>query len=277
MYFCRSHPGDQFPVYLTSMSFIFSKKGSFLGVAIILLILFTGRAASLAQEKQPDATEAFQQVFRATQEALKHDPLIQNGIYYSYPYYNALGHPFLDTKEFGTGSVEFRGKHYDGLSINYDLFNQHIILSWESEGILQMSLLEPQFVSGFQLKGKQFIKAEYQAGEPEFFQLISETPRVSCYYSWYKERREVRDSGNRSIYSFSDQKNRRYLLLDGELYRYKSNKSILKLFPEAARDQLRFYIQENQLQVMEGSDQDMESFIVYCSGILDQTTKQGGE
>ena len=211
------------------------------------------------------------------QEVLKHDPLILNGVYYSYPYYNALGHPFLDTKEFETGSVEFRGKTYDGLSINYELFNQQLILSWESEGILQMSLLAPKFLSGFQLKGKQFIVTENQDGESEFFQLISETPRVSCYYSWYKERREVRDSGNRSIFSFSDQKSRRYLLLDGQLFRYKSNKSLIKLFPETTRDQLKSYLQENQLQVMESSDQDMESFVIYCSGILDQTTKRVGE
>ena len=36
------------------MSFLLSKKGSLLGVAIILLILFTGRAGCLAQEKQPE-------------------------------------------------------------------------------------------------------------------------------------------------------------------------------------------------------------------------------
>jgi hypothetical protein len=249
----------------------------FPGRVIILLIMFTGWTDCLAQDKAQDASKAHLRIYEAAQESLKHDPLIQNGVYYSYPYYNATGHPFLDQKEFDTGSVDFRGKHYGGLSINYDLFNQLIILSWESEGILQMSLLAPEFVSGFRLKGKHFIKIKGpdQDRAPVFYQLVSETPGVSCYYSWYKERREVRDSGNRSIFSFSDQKSRRYLRLDGQLSRYKSNKSFIKLFPEASRNLLKDYLHENRLQVMESSDQAMEDLIEYCNGILEELANGG--
>lgn len=252
------------------------KINLFSGRALILLIMFTGWTACLAQEEHADASDAYLQIYEAAQEALTDDPLIQNGVYYSYPYYNAIGHPFLDRKEFETASVDFRGKNYSGLSLNYDLFNQLIILSWESEGILQMSLLAPDFVSGFRLKGKHFVKADIQEGEAVFFQLVSETPRVSCYYSWYKERREIRDSGNRSIYSFSDQKSRRYLRLDGQFSRYKSNKSFIKLFPEAVRPQLKTYLHETRLQVMESNDQAMEELIAYCNGILEQLAKGGG-
>jgi hypothetical protein len=258
------------------MNFTQVKNSSFSGRFISILIIITGWTTCLAQEDHPEASESYAQVYDATLDALMPDPLIQNGIYYSYPYYNALGHPFLDQKEFDIGSLDFKGKHYKGLSLNYDLFNGLVILSWESEGMLQMCLLAPEFVSGFSVKGKHFVKPDIQEGKAEFLQLVSETPRVSCYYDWYKERREVRDSGNRSTYSFSDQKSRRYLLLDGELYRYKSNKSFTKLFPETSRDFLKTYLHENRLQVMESNDEAMEDLIRYCNGVLEQLANRGG-
>ncbi len=228
----------------------------------------------MGQGSQGNASDMYIQVYEATQSALSQDPVIQNGIYYTYPYYNAIGHPFLGQKEFETGSVVFREKSYTDLSINFDLFNQQLILSREFDGVLQMNLMATQFVSGFYLKGKQFIKADFQGGIPEYYQVISETSNISCYYSWYKERREVRDSGNRSIYSFSDQKSKRYLYLGGQLTRYKNNKSFLKVFPDTPRSLIKNYLQENQLQVLEASDQEMLSLIGYCDRVLNQESNQ---
>lgn len=248
--------------------------GSILKGSIIYIVLIVSWTASMGQDSQGDASDIYLQVYEATQSALRQDPVIQNGIYYTYPYYNAIGHPFLGQKEFETGSVIFREKSYKELSINYDLFNQQLILSRELDGVLQMNLMATQFVSGFYLKGKQFTKADFIGGDTEFFQVISETGTISCYYSWYKERREVRDSGNRSIYSFSDQRSKRYLYLGGQLTRYKNNKSFLKIFPDASRALIKDYLQENHLLVLEASDQAMLSLIGYCDRVLNQVSNQ---
>jgi hypothetical protein len=243
----------------------------------MILFLFAAGINGLGQDENAGDPGAYQEVFMAAQAAVEHDPFIRNGIYYTYPYYNAQGHPFLDTKEFGTGSAHFRGKYYDGLSINYDLFNQLVILSWEYDGVLQMSLLAPEFLEGFQLKDKLFVKADMGDGSAAFFQVVSRAPGVACYHAWYKERREIRDSGNRSIYSFSEQKRRNYLLVEGRLQRYKSNRSFVKLFPEAARDPMRSYIIDAQIDVMDCSNPDMERLISYASTLLEQNREAGGE
>jgi len=259
------------------MNFSLIKNGSIIGGVIISIFLHTAWTDCLAQDEQSDAAGIYLRVYEATQHALLQDPVIQNGVYYSYPYYNANGHPFLGQKEFASGSVIFRGKLYEDLSINYDLFNQQVILSREYDGVLQMNLLASQFLSGFYLKGKQFILADFQTGAPEYYQVVAEAGTISCYYSWYKERREIHDSGNRSIYSFSEQKNKRYLLLEGQLYRYKNNKSFTKIFPDASRAMIKAYLQEYQLMVMEASDLTMESLIEYCDRIVIQDSNQGGE
>lgn len=244
-------------------------------IFVIFLITVWAPAPCEAQESQQDNALLYTQVYEATRKAMLHDPLIQNGVLYTYPYYNADGHPFLGQKEFAGGSVVFREKTYEGLSLNYDLFNQLLILSREYQGVLQMNLLEPEFVSGFQLKGKSFIHAAFDGETPGFFQLISEQQKISCYYAWYKDRREVHDSGNRSIYSFSGEKSKRYLLQEGQLQRYKSNKTFVKLFPDEARDQIKEYMQENRTLVMEANDLVMNQLIEYCNRILHQLSNRG--
>jgi hypothetical protein len=241
------------------------------------MIVFTGQSNCQAQAGEPGVAEAYQDIYAVTAEAFKDDPLIRNGVYYSYPYYNAQGHPFLFDKDFENGSVDFRGKHYDGLSINYELFNQQLILSWEADGMLQMSLLDPQFVSGFELKDLQFIKAETEEGLQGYFQVVAATSRISCYYGWYKDRRELHDSGNRSIFSFSEPKSRRYLYLEGQYQRYKSNKTFIRILPEEARNRVKAYVQTNSLQVMEASNEEMGKLINHCNEILEQADEEGME
>ena len=275
MYFCRSPGETVFLALVFAMTVLHKKRSSFIGGALIILILFTGINTCLAQTGRSGMAEVYREIYNSTLEALNDDPLIQNGVYYSYPYYSAQGHPFMFDKEFESGSVEFRGKHYEGLSINYELFNQQLILSWEVEGMLQMSLLDPNFVSGFELNGQQFVKAESEEGVPAYYQVISSKSLISCYYGWYKDRREIRDSGNRSIFSFSERKSRRYLYLEGQLLRYKSNKSFLKILPEEARDQVKAFMQSNSLLVMEAGEEEISRLVSFCNEILLQKTGEG--
>ena len=248
-----------------------------MGRVIYAILLISVWTPCWTQESQSEKEELYLQVYEAVQTASLDDPFIQNGEYYTYPYYNANGHPFLGTKEFETGSVVFRGKTYEGLSLNYDLFNQQLILSREQNGVLQMNLLAPEFVSGFILKGKQFRKLASNGEAPAFYQLISENGGISCYYSLFKDRREIRDSGNRSIYSFSEQKSRRYLLLDKQLHRYKSNKTFLKIFPDKSRAQIKEYLKENRINVMEADNQLMMRLTDYCDKVLNQMENQRGD
>jgi len=251
------------------MNLFKSETGSVFGGVLIVILLIAVLAPCEGQESQQNNAVSYSQIYEATQKALLQDPLIQNGVYYTYPYYNAEGHPFLGQKEFETGSIVFREKVYKGLSLNYDLFNHLIILSREYEGVLQMNLLDPEFVSRFQLKGKSFIHAGFDGGAAAFYQVISEAGSISCYYVWYKDRREIRDSGNRSIYSFSEEKSRRYLLLEGKLYRYKSNKTFVKLFPDSSRAGVKNYLQENRILVMEATDQVMSQLVQHCNELLE--------
>ena len=53
-------------------------------------------------------------------------------------------------------------------------------------------------------------------------------------------------------------------------------REFLKIFPEKAREQLKDYMQENRMQVMEVDDEAMAGLIVYCDSIMNLLANQGG-
>jgi len=231
----------------------------------------------IAQSAEPDDARVYFEIHDATERALASDALLQNGLYYAYPYFNAVGHPFLGDGEFGTGSVVFREKSYEGITINYDIFNQQIILSRKLDEMLQMNLLANEFISGFSFQGKHFIKASFEGESSPFFQIISQNPYISCYYSWYKERHEALDSRNRQILSFSEQKSKHYLLLDGKLLRYNNNRAFVRLLPDAAKVEIKKYLKVNKVLVNDANEEVMRSLIEYCNTMLGISLNQKGE
>jgi hypothetical protein len=241
-----------------------------LGGVVISIFLISVWLPCKAQYDEPDHDNEYVKIYEATRSSLLNDPFLQNGIYYSYPYYNAVGHPFLGDGEFESGNVIFRGRRFEGITINYDLFNQQIILSRKSDEILQMNLLANEFITEFTFKGKRFIKFSLQGEFSPFFQVVSETPKIACYYLWYKERRELLDAGNQRIYSFSEQKSKHYLILNGKPFRYKNNRTFVQLLPDPARGEIKDFMKENRIFVEEANDQLMQLLIEHCNNILEQ-------
>ncbi len=241
----------------------------------ILSIAFCSSA--WAQSRELALDREYLEIYQATEKVLENDPFLQNGIYYAYPYYSALGSPFLGDGEFEPGTVIFREKSYEGIRINYDIFNQQIILLRKTGEMLVMNLMANEFISGFSFKGKSFIRASFPGESAPFYQVISECKNVACYYIWYKERRELLDAGKQRIYSFSEEKSRHYLYMDGMLTQYKNNRSFIQLLPDEARDEIKAYLKENRVVVKEASDREMLALIEYCNSILDRDSKLGGE
>ena len=216
----------------------------------------------------------FQSVYEAAGELLEVDPILQNGFFYTYPYYNAKGHPFLDTKEFTTGELIFRDKPYAGVSLNYDVFNQQVILGRQAGEVQHMYLLPNEFISGFSMHGKLF-RVRSPGGQPaRFFQVVAETGTVSCYYSWYKNRLESREEGNYAVFSFSEARHRRYVSLNGEFERFQRNRSFVKAFPPVSRDRVRDFLKDNRIKVSEANDAVMEQVIRYCDTLLEQDNQE---
>jgi len=72
------------------------------------------------------------------------DPALYNGRIYTYAApRNTTGDPFLSGADYCKGHITIEGKIYDGLNLNYDIFNQQILLKYDNI-IVQLILLKYQ-------------------------------------------------------------------------------------------------------------------------------------
>lgn len=262
----------------------------FLPVIIILLILESLFTPGFSQITDPSSHNDYMAVYKAAKDKFGTDPLLMNGIYYENPYYNAKGHPFLGDGEFYQGSVVFRNKKYENVNLKYDIYNQQLIVEQSREDargsiligdvrydgvsisydenqqivIKQevgkpriMNLLSNEFVTEFSIDGMQFKKLTVEDNEPSFYQVISENPDLDCYYYWQKVRYKSQKDGDRSIFIFTEQKYKSYLVINNEFLRYRKNRSFLKLFSGDAKNQIRTYMRSRHIKVNK-----VESFII---------------
>jgi hypothetical protein len=264
---------------------------------IVLLILELFITPGYSQSTTPSSSNEFMAVYAAAKEKFGTDPLLMNGIYYENPYYNALGHPFLGDGEFYQGSVVFRNKRYEGVSLKYDIFHQQLIIEQSREDARKsvligdiryegvsisydenqqmiikqevgkpsiMNLLANEFVSEFSVDGMDFRKILFDDDVPSFYQVLSENSNVSCYYYWQKIRYKSQDEGDRSIFVFTTQKLRSYLFINDELLRYRNNRSFLKLFSGEAKSQIRTYMRSCKIKVNDAESFVIKDLVEYC-------------
>lgn len=223
-----------------------------------------------AQQAVSGAENEFLTIFNVARDKSAIDPLIQNGSYYENPYYNAKGHPYIGDGEIGSGSVLYRNKTYSGVSLLFDIFNQQVILGKRSNGVMRMNVLTDDFISAFTIDNVAYKRLDIENSQFLYYQVVAETDLLGCYYYLYKSRMESRDAGKMMIYSFSDPKRKSYILIGGAYYRYKSNSSFVKIFPDSSRDPIKKYLKANKISVNEANDHTMRAVLQFCHNTLKQ-------
>ena len=228
---------------------------------------------TLAVYAQPTVSgpeNEFLTIFNVASEKSAIDPLIQNGSYYENPYYNAKGHPFIGDGEISNGSVLYRNKTYNGVSLMFDIFNQQVILGKRSNGVMRMNVLTDDFISEFSIDSVTYKRLDIENSKFLYYQVVAETDMLGCYYYLFKSRMESHDAGKMMIYSFSDPKRKSYILIDNEYNRYKNNSSFVKIFPDSARDPIKKYLKANKISVNEANDHTMRAVLQFCHNTLNR-------
>lgn len=237
------------------------------GFLITILILFV-YAHGTAQPAVPDGDVLFMEVLETSKSNYGVNPLLQNGIFYENLYITAQGHPFLLDDTYKTGFISFRNSRYEGVSLKYDIFTQQVVISHEQEGLVLQNYLSNEFIDSFRIDGKMFRQVAFEDENPGFYQAVFGKDDLACYYQWFKTRTESHEAGTYKIYVFSEDKLRRYLLIDGVLVRYRNNRSFVKAFPKSTGKQIRTYLKESGIKVDQADDHIMQSLLCICTEIL---------
>lgn len=195
------------------------------------------------------------------------DPMIINGRYYSFflPA-RTEGDQYLADPRFDTGSVTIRGTTYSDLMLNYDIFNQHLLLEFHTPtGADKLIMISEAWLEGFSLKGMLFRLIPLQDTSKQIFQIVG-AGHTRIGYLWTKDLKPDSFYGAR-YYSFSLPR-REMNILDGDsIVRYRNNKTFCKALDERSRRAVREYLASRRINVKRAADSTMSEVMSFYNSI----------
>ncbi|RLD61699.1 MAG: hypothetical protein DRJ01_07445 [Bacteroidetes bacterium] len=199
------------------------------------------------------------------------NPALINGKIYSFsPPKDMKGSPYLFTNNkeniFFNGNITIQDICYKNLSINYDIYNQKLLLKFPfidfGEKIIEISEAWLQY---FHINGKKFILEKDDNNFNKIYQIIGEK-NLKFYYYWYN-RIEMRSNLDGYTYYFSSPQKKMYLKKAELILQFKNNRTLIKLFDfdNEQSKKIKTYLKKNQLKVKKASDDEMLKLINFCN------------
>ncbi len=238
---------------------------------VLSILLISAAYAALHSQVSAGGSEAqFREIFNYTREKVDVKQKLNNGAYYENPYYNAIGHPFLNDGEFWDGAVVFRNSTFDNVRLKYDIFHQQLLINPDPDDPMLMILLANDFVSAFWIGEACFRKSSLEGADNTFFQVLLEEEHIILYRAWSKMRYKDFDEGENMIYRFSERKEKTMIEVHGKLEEFGNNSSFLSMFSDGEKRQIKAYLKSNRIKVKKSSDEGIKELVRYCESILVQ-------
>jgi len=194
------------------------------------------------------------------------DQTLYNGKKYTYVIlYTTTGHQYLITPQFTFGSVTIRGTRFENIFLNYDIFNQQLLMRYlDPTGAAITLEVSKAWLQGFTISNKNF---EYLHVEqkPAIYQVLGKEP-LRILYFWRKvlDLETVVGTAN---YVFKNPIRESFVLVDGKLLTFNSKGSFIRLFGPENKVEIKSYMRKNKIKIRRSSDQAMEEMINYIATI----------
>jgi hypothetical protein len=190
-----------------------------------------------------------------------------NGRQYD-PLNSGISHPYFNTDRYRPGSLLLNGEAYDSVTINYDIFDQQVILQYpvNISGQNIKVVLNRELIDHFNIDGKTFRKMSYPETGSSFFQVVS-PGEISCFLHWEKRLNRSTYSGNTS-YNYSNQTREIYLQKEGHLYVVRSRSSFTGVFDETYQKEIKRYLRREKIRFRNASDEKLGDLMNFCIKLI---------
>jgi hypothetical protein len=195
------------------------------------------------------------------------DPSLYNGRRYIFflPS-NTRGNQYFTDPHFEKGSVKIRGIIYNDLELNYDIYNQQLILQYKDYmGAASLLIISDAWLESFSFKSMNFELISSQDTLKRIFQVLG-TGQDRILYHWKKELNLESFQGSQN-HMFSNAKKEMNLQSGNQMLRYWNNKSFYSLFESEKRVAVKGYLRKNKIRVKKATDQVMTGLINYCNSL----------
>jgi hypothetical protein len=208
---------------------------------------------------------AAQQTNESIDDVYGSDPLLFNGKYYTfYPPLNTGGTQYLIDRQFELGTAKLRGVTYSNLNLNYDIYNQQLILKYISNtGANNMIIISDAWLESFSFKGMNFELIPTQDTLKRIFQVIGTGADRICY-SWRKEL-DLDNFYGAKNHVFSVPRKEMSVISGTNFTKFWNNKSFCALFDPEKKVAVKGYLRKNSIKVRKADDQKMAELINYCN------------
>lgn len=186
-----------------------------------------------------------------------------NGRQY-YLYYSSNSHPFLNTEQSLPGGLVIRGMSYQGVPINYDLFQQEVILQYiTSSGETRHVILNRELVDEFILDDRVFRSVQVDGRQDGYAQVI-EAGGLS-FYIFYIKKLNYTPSTNTTPYHYTRASKRIYLDTGEHVSPVSSRNSFLQLFEPGQLANIKQFMRRGNLRLKKATDAELKALLDYCS------------
>ena len=224
-------------------------------ILLLLILLFSFSLTLISQ----DAIKILDQVYGL-------DQTLYNGKKYNYYLpIGTKGHQYLVSPVYIVGSLTLKEKCYQDINLNYDIFNQQLLLKYKDEnGSTNIIEVSKAWINTFRLGNMKF---EYLSLEKKsrYFQVLGEGAIRILYY-WRKSF-DLEGSIGSFYYTFSKPIRDSFVLKDGQLKPFNTNQGFIRIFESAQRPAIKSYMRKNKVRVKKTSDQQMSEVINFIGNL----------
>ncbi|MEZ5069586.1 MAG: hypothetical protein R2751_01115 [Bacteroidales bacterium] len=222
------------------------KRSHPLPYRLLFALLWTGFLPCTGQEIRTEAPEAVRQALAFFDASYGSDVNLLNGRSYSLVY-SPSSHPFYRTGEYLPGTVVLSGVTYRAIPLNYDLYQQELVLQYVSYSGRPRPLVLPRsLVDGFETNGVQFRRFDVPGTGPVYLEVIrDEDP--GCYLHWEKELFQNAEATG-TTYRYGDAKRKVVLVRGGHPVAVGSRKAFVKEWPPERQKAIRSYLRQNGIR-----------------------------
>lgn len=226
-------------------------------VSAVLSDIYSQNSSIVEQRKILD--QQAEELISLSDYVFGKDIRLVSGKIYSQPKLKAAGHPFMQSRDWKTGSVDINGKNFTGLSLNYDIFEDKLIFLDETpDGNKKVLLLNKNQVRGFTIANHSFVTLSpseiLNITENQYFEVIY-SGSVSFYNRWTKDFETVATQEFPSGL-FLEAKITRFFRKGNELHKINSRFDLLKLCEDHS-EEVRKYLRKHRINVRKALDEEL--------------------
>jgi hypothetical protein len=194
--------------------------------------------------------------------------ILYNGKLYSFNLSDKTkGHPYLYSADYEKGSIIIKEIKFDNVLLNYDIYNQELLLKYKDiYGSYRILMVSKAWLNGFDMHNSKFELINCSDGQKRFFQVIG-CDSISVLFYWEKKLSLSDQIGNKDLY-YSDPGRSMYLYKKGQFFRFRSNKNFINYFNSDVKNEIKYFINGDKINVKKASDEKILRLITYCNEVM---------